>query len=59
MLALIQADGMDVLLPPKNELGFLLTLCRMLPNGHDDGEQDGHDAQCDEQNRHRIAVLTA
>src|SRR5207247_1549814 len=58
MPALIQADGMDVLLAPKNELGFLLTWCRVLPNGHDDGEQDGHDAQCDEQNRHCIAVLT-
>src|SRR5438046_4074229 len=43
MFSLIEADSMYVLLLAKNELGFLLTLSGVLPNGHGDREHDGHD----------------
>ena len=55
--SLKQADGVGVLLTAEDQLGLLLALCHLLPDGHDGGHDDGHDAQGNQKRRHRITLL--
>jgi hypothetical protein len=46
-----------VLLTAEDEFGLALTLSRRSPHGKCHAEQDGHDAQGNQQRRHRVAAL--
>jgi hypothetical protein len=56
-LSLKQTDCAGVLLTAEDQLGLLLALCHLLPDGHDSGHDHGRDAQCNQKRRHRIALL--
>jgi hypothetical protein len=56
-LALVVVDRPRVLLAPENELGFLLALRLVTPDGHRHGHQQHHHADADQQRRHRISAL--
>jgi len=58
VLSLEKADSVYVLLAPEYQLSFLFALGCVLPDGHGDRQEDRHNAQRDEQDGHRVAVLT-
>jgi len=55
----IEIDPARNLLAAEDQLGFLFTLCLGSPHGHRDGHHDHHDADADQQRRHRVSALTA
>ena len=57
VLALEQADRPRVLFTAKHELGLFFTLRDLLPDRHDGGHHDRHDAETDNQHHHRVAAL--
>jgi hypothetical protein len=54
-----ESNGSGVLLTPENELSFFLTLSGLAPRRHDGSHEDGHDAQTDQERRHRVSLLTS
>jgi hypothetical protein len=57
VLALKQCDRPRVLFTPKHQLGFFFALSSLFPDRHRDAHHDGHHAQADEQDHHRIAAF--
>jgi hypothetical protein len=58
-LARVEVDRTCDLLAAKHQLRFLFALCLRSPNRHRDGHEDHHDADADEQCRHRVSALVA
>ncbi len=56
-LALIEGDRPRVLLAAEDQLGFLFTPGRRVPDRERDGHHHRHHAHGDEQRRHRVAAL--
>jgi hypothetical protein len=52
-----QPDRARVLLASEDELGLFFALGYLLPDGHRDGQHDGHDGHAHEQGGHGIAML--
>jgi hypothetical protein len=58
-LAHVKVDGACDLLTPEHEFGFLFALRLGAPNRHRDAHHDHHDADADQQRRHRVSALAA
>jgi hypothetical protein len=56
-LALKEANCMSVLLPAEYQLLFFLALGHLFPHWHGDCHHDGHDAQGNQQDHHRVALF--
>jgi hypothetical protein len=55
----IKVDAAGNLLAAENQFGFLFPLCLGSPDRHRDGHHDHHDANADQQRRHRVSALVA
>src|SRR5262245_32572337 len=55
----VEVDRASDLLSAEDEFSFLLALRLRAPDRHRDGHHDHHDANADQQRRHRVAALAA
>jgi hypothetical protein len=58
-LSHIKVDRAGDLLAAEDEFGFFFALGLSTPDRHRDGHHDHHDANADQQRRHRVAALAA